>query len=555
MITGARLKEELTANNKIVGLNHDLKTYFTGGEFEAGTMDGKIHLPALPSNAILTKTEAREFRGISDHESLHNRLTPLDEWKKIAQYCVDAKDPHGISVSILNASEDVRIERLGFQTHPGIKRNIQATVDALLIYQENEAKEDSNPAFALPVAITWDGRRDNGLTVDLPPKLAKKRKALEVVGGLHHLYEPDEFSDLLQRVATFMKDVLGNSTLQNYLDGVPVEESKKQSEKKNTGKGSAPNKTKEALENSPTESSGFSGVVRTYGTSAPYFIEPDSVVRQVMSSNGRSIEIPQHIKMLGMHFATALKSTVQNRMAITRQQNYLDKRKLIDAFNGKEKIWSKKRNFDRGYNTALSFLIDHSGSMRDRLKHCMSLVGSLAKSAQSVGVPIEITGFSELCEGPLSNETPFVRSGHLQLSMYKEFSERLCLKRLDAHGYISSAYTPDSEALEMALERIVKRSEKRRVLIVLTDGNSHTGKERFIVNGEYFKTADAFLDHRKSVLQQAREDGVEVYAIMVGHKISHEGYPADRILHVANFKELESKVFKLFFNAIAGGKA
>ncbi len=553
MSTGARLKDEITANNKIVGLDDNLVTTFDGEALNAGSSTGHVYLPSLPNNAQLTSEEVRVFRGLGDHESLHSRLTPLDRWQEIGEYCLAANDKHGISMQVLNACEDVRIERLGMQSHPGIKRNLQSVLDKILEYQEHQTEPSTNPAFCIPAAITWDGRRDNGLHVELPPKLAQKREALRQAGeGFESLYEPDEFMPLLGRVAEFMLEQLGNSTLMNYMQGVPVETAKKENEQQCAG-GSAPKGMQEALHKQKAMEAGMGCLTHNFATvGAPFFVDPDTVSFREVFPASHGIIIRNKVASLGRQFAISLKSTIQNRMDISRQQNYLDKRKLIDAYQGKEKVWSKKKNYDRGYNTAISMVIDQSGSMRHQIDHCMELVGSLAKAVRAVNVPLEITGFSEEITGHYPTNK-YVRSGSLYINRFKRFDEPSCLKKLNNSRGYTEGYTPDTEALELAVGRIAKRPEKRKIIVILTDGNSETGKDYIHYNHTTYTVNDVFASHRASVLAQAKLNGVEVYAIMVGKGITRGAYSADKVLRVEDFKDLQSKMFQMFFNVIAGG--
>jgi len=550
--SGAALKDEITNNNRVVGLNKNLKTIFTGGVFQASQNGNEIVMPMVANNTLFDNRQVRVFRGIGDHESLHSRLTPSAEWKEVAEYCAAANDSHNISMKVLNAMEDVRIERLGMETHPGIHRNLQTTVDALIEAQEESADPKSNPAFALPAAITWMGRERNGLHIELPPKLEGKQKSLSRINGLDDLVKPDSFDDLLFTAATFMHDQLGNRTLLNYLDGVSVEKTKQENEKPNTG-GEAPESMQKAL-------NGKQGKVMESGvhvaqaclpkSNLPYHVAEDSIEHIKVMGQGGRIEIPHAIQAVGRGFAISLKSTLLNRKNVTRHQNYLDKRKLVQAFQGKEKVWSKKNNLDRGFNTAVSFVVDHSGSMRNDIRHVMQLVGSLGLSVQSVNVPFEVTGFSTI--GHEYSGMGYMREGKLRLTQYSDFNERIDLEKLNRCNSYTNGYTPDTEALELAIMRINAMPQKRKIVIILTDGHSENGLGHITVQGEHVASRLIFANHRRAVLEQAKKDGVEVFAIMVGD-LDASGYEPNHVLNVRNFAELEQKVFRLFFNVIAGG--
>ncbi|MEY8241040.1 MAG: hypothetical protein RPT25_11890, partial [Cycloclasticus sp.] len=221
-ISGSKAKEELAANSRVVGANGNIKVVFDGGELDGSSGVDEINLPDIPANAKIDNTKMRELRGLADHESFHARYTPLARWAEIAKYCSASGD--AMSMGILNGAEDIRIERLGMREFPGVKHNLQATVNRAIEIQAEGAENvpDDDWVGFLSLVITWEGRSANGLDITLPPVLAKFADKFDGL-GITELYESDTFDGQLEVMANYLNDVWKLPTLRNYLDGVEPE--------------------------------------------------------------------------------------------------------------------------------------------------------------------------------------------------------------------------------------------------------------------------------------------------------------------------------------------
>lgn len=94
-----------------------------GGE-DAYTDHKTIQLPGFDMNAEVSQSTARAMRGYVDHEAAHIDVTPPDMMER-------AHSAGGQSLKrMVNAIEDLRIEKLRFRKYPGAKKNIEATLEA-----------------------------------------------------------------------------------------------------------------------------------------------------------------------------------------------------------------------------------------------------------------------------------------------------------------------------------------------------------------------------------------------------------------------------------------
>ena len=584
-ISGTKAKEELATLSRVVGSNSKIKVTFTGGDIEASSGVDEIYLPDIPANAEIDNRKMRELRGLADHESFHCRYTPLDEWAKIARYVNACKDP--MSMGILNGAEDVRIERLGMKEFPGTRRNIQTTVNRATELQRGHAQEAGTDQWVgyFSLVLTWIGRVDNGMAVPLSKEL---EEVVSKFAGfdLAEMYKPDTFAGLLEAVADNLNDNWKVSTLRDYLDGKPPktqEEKKKEQQqqqqqsgegdekKQDEKKGQSPAepdkkeqpkpkagdaaKAQEANQSGkPLPSIHLSQIAKDINCDLPYFGDEDQIdYERAEPYLGLDNQPMNWVDTygLGEGLVQALKDKITKRNAAGRRQALLDNKKLVGAYNRQENIWRNKKELERGYNTAVSFVVDWSSSMHTNSRAMLAITSSLARGISQVGIPLEITGFTE-DHGIGRAKDHCVRSGALRIYSAKGFDEPLDHRRVAGLVEMLMGFTPDTEALALAVQRIDKRIEARKVVIILTDGGSQPANRRTITyKGKRIDNIHGIYNkHRISVLEQAEKDGIEVYAIALGqHDVN--GYDPKRVLRVQNMSELEARIFRLFFDVIS----
>lgn len=140
--------------------------------------DGEnVVLPALPTNATITKRQGLVTGGYANHETLHNLLTEFEgETQDMCrQWHVDGRK---FTLSLANAMEDIRIEMGGRDLYNGLPKAIDHTahaVNQVFLDNYNAGKEGYTDAvndFAqiAAVAVTWEGRRRLGYPSDTMQK-------------------------------------------------------------------------------------------------------------------------------------------------------------------------------------------------------------------------------------------------------------------------------------------------------------------------------------------------------------------------------------------------
>ncbi|QIG69113.1 cobalamin biosynthesis protein [Rhizobium phage RHph_N1_15] len=163
---------------------------------------------------------------------------------------------------------------------------------------------------------------------------------------------------------------------------------------------------------------------------------------------------------------------------------------------GDARVFSRREEI-RGKDTAVSLLSDCSGSMRQApMATALSASYALASVLERCNIPAECMGFTTIStygdETPMSEErvkqwredlleetqksgVRFSRTTPIYMPIFKEFHERINAEVKKRFAYQRKVQpfmggNIDGESLEYAAMRLAKRKEKRKVIIVLSDG-------------------------------------------------------------------------------------
>lgn len=198
----------------------------------------------------------------------------------------------------------------------------------------------------------------------------------------------------------------------------------------------------------------------------------------------------------------AMQKEIERMMAAqSRTFNYGGKRSgrlngpgLHRIVAGDARIFAQREEI-RAKDTAVTLLVDCSGSMSmgGKIQTAMSAAYALSQTLTRVNIPFECLGFTTWHideNGPWPkkrykewskaiNDEPHIRSFSrlepIYMPIFKDFD-----KRFDADAKRRYAHMPgsgvmganiDGESLEYAAIRLLKRREKRKVMIVLSDGH------------------------------------------------------------------------------------
>jgi cobalamin biosynthesis protein CobT len=153
------LQRELQGVSKGLG-NAEVETIFSGSGASAAR--STIWLPTMPADATLTDEQMRVFRGYHIHEVGHILYTDDSAWEKaVRNYQFENMV---WKKNVLNALEDVFIERKINEAYAGAKHNLEETVERVLaknLQQINDAGHKTSPD-ELPYVILQMCRKRMG---------------------------------------------------------------------------------------------------------------------------------------------------------------------------------------------------------------------------------------------------------------------------------------------------------------------------------------------------------------------------------------------------------
>lgn len=167
-----------------------------------------------------------------------------------------------------------------------------------------------------------------------------------------------------------------------------------------------------------------------------------------------------------------------------------------DAPGYNERVFRKRIDSDT-LNTAITVLVDSSGSMSgDKYEHACAAACMLNDSlGNTLHIPLEIVGFTEHGPTPVN----FVHRSHGTRLLSKD----QLIDRLEQAG-AHLANNADGDSVVWAYHRLRQRKEKRKLLIVISDGSP-----------AYSNTRGDIVKYTKDVVQEIERSPVEVYGIGV----------------------------------------
>jgi len=178
----------------------------------------------------------------------------------------------------------------------------------------------------------------------------------------------------------------------------------------------------------------------------------------------------------------------------------LDTRTLHRPFIGDKRIFKNKLKKDK-VNTAVTLLVDCSGSMSGRkFDTAIQLAAIMCDALEMANVPCEVLGFTT---GSISGTPNFGvrREGvvHIIFKTFDEMASAFRDKWYGAAGVLRN--NVDGEAVLWAAKRLIKRTEERKVLFVLSDG-----RPAGYVDADMGK-------HLKDSVKKVEKTGIEVLGV------------------------------------------
>ena len=232
------------------------------------------------------------------------------------------------------------------------------------------------------------------------------------------------------------------------------------------------------------------------------------------------------------------------------EEGILDSGKLARVITTPESSLSYKKEKDTEFkDTVVSLLIDNSGSMRGRPITIAAIsTDILAKTLERCGIKVEVLGFTtRTWKGGKARDT-WIKENKPKLPGRLNELLHIIYKNADApvrrtkknfgimlkEGLLKENI--DGEALDWAYKRLNARSEKRKILMVISDGAP-------VDDSTLSSNKSNYLDnHLKYIIKSIEKRGsVELLAIGIGHDVTRYYAKAVTILDVDDLGSVMSK--------------
>jgi len=233
-------------------------------------------------------------------------------------------------------------------------------------------------------------------------------------------------------------------------------------------------------------------------------------------------ESQQFTSVMRQRLINSLRATQQRRWVGGKQEGRLDARRASRAVLGISQDVYKIRTKKVRLDTAVGLAIDHSGSMGGRLLELA------AESAIVLGdvfdplrIPFMVYGYSTrgypTTQPAKDEQYLFARWSNLWIRHYKRFDEswhKGALKMTHAR-FNRQANTLDGESVLYGVKHLLARPEKRKILLVMNDGQPYPGHG-------HVGRCQAYL---KSIVHAATAAGVEIIAFGIRSQNVESYYP------------------------------
>jgi cobalamin biosynthesis protein CobT len=555
---------------RIVASQHNIDIVFGGN---GAYTDGKtIH---LPSTGDLTPELQKDMHGFLDHEVGHCRHTDFDEFKK------SIKGKGGrFNKELLNATEDIRIERLMIDDYPGCRLNLDPLRDKYSGKAVEKWKTIPWPLrFIYSMAFEMEGREVpedeevaewmdlcederakfndctsteevNALTKQITKKVLKKLEDEKADDEDKDGEEGDgdgeegdgegssgEGDKKGKGKGKKKRKPSAGDKLMDDGEGDSDDEKKRKKEwdKHDLSVGDMMDReVKKFCKDKPHGDFRPGGIddpdrSRSSKPHIPATTQFDKEVSHVgRGDHGRynklKAAVYPHVSSIRRWLERTLKVQENVRWRQERERGMINARSLSRlACDPNYRRPFKELSRVETNNVAVEILIDMSGSMHgSRIETAKMTAIALAEALNQLQIPFEVTGFHSTHDSKLSrwasgrDHSDLRRFNRvhevLETHVFKSF-ESAQMSGLEK--IFCGHQNPDGEAVKWAANRLALMRQKRKILMVLSDGQPATGEgDRSILRGDLYRTVKKII-----------KSGMEVVGIGIQTTSVKEFYP------------------------------
>ena len=566
-------------SSTVRSLTNSQKLEVSFGNQQSKTEQDSIRLPDLQQNN--NKLNYEEIRAIADSKSLNYRFSDKKIFKQF--------EPEGnISKKLYNISEKIRCEKIGTSYFKGVRNNIEKFYNKRISELDLKNSEDKIiESFENYLRIKFlDFENEN--KIDKKLKTYKKDLNDKFKNKISELKEctldQEKFNSLISKLISDMD-----------LDEIIDEEEKKDEKNDENESQSKPQnqdqKAKENdekyeemsidsgvpdLENKAKDSDQAEQELEIEDNSRPdlkkrgntnfgdlkyksYTEEFDEVIKaEELESENELLRLRKSLdqQLLQLRsFISKLANKLQRKLLAKQNRSWnfdleeglLDTSKLprviMDPFNS---LSFKKEKDIEFKDTLVTILIDNSGSMRGKPISVAAICADiLSRTLERCMVKVEILGFTtkhwkggSSREKWMKNDKPNLpgRLNDLRHIIYKSADNPWRQTKNNMGLMLKEGLLKeniDGEALKWAFNKMNKRKEDRKILMVISDGAPVDDSTLSTNTSDYLET-----NLKKTVKWIENKSNVELLAIGIGHDVTRYYSKAVKITDVQDLGDV-----------------
>ncbi len=570
---------KVAISSTVKSLSNSPKIEVSFGNQISKTDQKLIKLPDL--NSLNNKINYGEIRAIADSKSLMVRFS--DE--KIFKYY----EPEGnISKRLYKISEKIRCEKIGFNYFKGVKNNIEKFYKKRISELDLKSSEDKVVESFENFLRTKFLDLKNDKEIEKKLKSFKKDLSDQFKGKIEELKEltldQNKFNSIISQLITNMsldENIEDEKKREEENDNNDKESKSQNNEQKTSAKeekneemsieGGVPD-----LENEAKDSDAADEEVEFEYSSRPdlkkrnlnnfgdlkyktYTEEFDEIIKaEELESDEELLRLRKNLdqQLLQLkNFISKLANKLQRKLLAKQNRSWnfdleeglLDTSKLtriiMDPFNS---LSFKKEKDIEFKDTLVTILIDNSGSMRGKPISVAAICADiLSRTLERCMVKVEILGFTtkhwkggSSREKWMKNKKPNFpgRLNDLRHIIYKSADTQWRQAKNNMGLMLKEGLLKeniDGEALKWAFNKMSRRKEDRKILMVISDGAPVDDSTLSTNTSDYLET-----NLKRTVKWIESKSDVELLAIGIGHDVTRYYNKAVKITDVQDLGDV-----------------
>ena len=569
-------KTAISSTVRSLSNSQKIQVHFGNGEIQSDK--NSIKLPNL--DYINDKINFEEIRALADSKSLNIRFSNKKILKKF--------EPKGnISKKLYDISEKIRCEKIGTSYFKGVKSNIEK------FYHKKISNLDLKNSEEKMIESFENYLRVKFLEFENENKIDKKFKSFKKEFNEQFKDKITELKDITfdqEKFNSLISQLISDMSLDDNLEEEKIDEDDKDNEKKSEPQNQEQKaKEKDAkfeemsiesgvpdLENEAEDNDKLDEGFEIEDSSRPdlrkkrvnnfddikyksYTQEFDEVVKAEELENLDELvrlrkNLDQQLLQL-KNFISKLANKLQRKLLAKQNRSWdfdleeglLDNSKLtriiIDPFNS---LSFKKEKDIEFKDTLVTILIDNSGSMRGKPISVAAICADiLSRTLERCSVKVEILGFTtkhwkggSSREKWMKNNKPVLpgRLNDLRHIIYKSADTPWRQAKNNMGLMLKEGLLKeniDGEALKWAFNKMSKRKEERRILMVISDGAPVDDSTLSTNTSDYLEK-----NLKATVKWIENKSDVELLAIGIGHDVTRYYKRAVKITDVQDLGDV-----------------